>query len=161
MKPWKIWLIVAAAVVILILAVKKVSIASTKISLEFSDYANAAAQSYSVPVTRVKAMIYQESNGDTTAVGAAGERGLMQIEPGALADFNRVYNKSYTFDQLFEPDINIEVGTGYLAFLASMTGGDIDLATQAYNAGIGNVKADPTRGIGYLNSVKTKEEFFM
>ena len=160
-RKWKIGLIIAALVILLVIMTRKISNAATLIDQNFSGFAESAASSYGVPIVRIKAMIYQESGGDETAIGCFGERGLMQIEPGALSDFNAHFGGSYTFDQLFDPEININVGAGYLAILARSLNGDIDKATQAYNAGIGNVKMNPSAGLAYLNSVKAKEEFFL
>jgi len=76
-----------------------------------------AARKYNVDSRLVKAVISQESKFDARARGAAGEIGLMQIMPrGAAVDWAR-YNKRDDVREglLFRPELNIEIGTWYLA----------------------------------------------
>lgn len=161
LRRWKILLVLVALVLILALVSKRMASAAEKIDTDYSSFAEAASTRFSIPLTRIKAMIYQESSGNPTALGRAGERGLMQLEPGALSDFNAAYSGSFSFDDLWNPETNITVGSGYLALLVSKLGGDLDRATQAYNAGIGNVKINPLAGLSYLNLVKAKEQYFV
>lgn len=78
-------------------------------------------------------------------------RGLMQISKVALKDVNRLYNYSYTYDDLFDPFINVIVGLCYLHFLKKLVDKYVKstypeeyrklLVIMAYNWGIGNVRA--------------------
>lgn len=76
-----------------------------------------AAEKYNVDSRFVKAIIYQESKFDARARGAHGEVGLMQIMPnGAAVDWARYYKKDkLRKGLLFDPQLNIEIGTWYLA----------------------------------------------
>lgn len=113
---------------------------------------------YGVPQERIAAIILVESMNDALAVGSAGERGLMQIKQGALADVNRNYALTYSFSDLFSMRANIEVGTAYLKLCYRWTGRTSwNYATQAYNAGIGNWMEDNTAGTAYLQRVLDKE----
>lgn len=99
-----------------------------------------AAKKYGVDSRLIRAVIYTESKFDPTAVGGAGEIGLMQILPkGAVADFIRI-NKTHEFtvQELFRPEVNIDIGTWYLAQgLQKYAKHEncIELALCRYNAG--------------------------
>jgi soluble lytic murein transglycosylase len=76
-----------------------------------------AAEKYNVDSRFVKAVIYQESRFDAHARGAHGEIGLMQVMPdGAAVDWARHYKKEKLREGLlFNPELNIEIGTWYLS----------------------------------------------
>ena len=98
------------------------------------------AKEYDVDPYLVTAVIRAESKFDPEAESTAGARGLMQIMPEtgewvaeklALEDFDR--------EQLFQPEVNICIGTWYLSDLRDEFA-DIVLVLAAYNGGRGNVK---------------------
>jgi soluble lytic murein transglycosylase-like protein len=73
------------------------------------------------------AVVETESSFSPKAVSPDGAIGLMQVIPetGAL------YGKT----NLFDPNVNLEVGCQYLAGLIDRYHGDLELAVAAYNAG--------------------------
>lgn len=75
------------------------------------------AKKYNIDGRFVKAVISQESKFDYRARGSSGEIGLMQIMPrGAAVDWARHYKrKDVREGLLFGPELNIEIGTWYLA----------------------------------------------
>ena len=74
------------------------------------------ARKYNVDSRFIKAVISQESKFDSRARGSSGEIGLMQIMPGAAADWARHYKiDNVHHGLLFDPELNIEIGTWYLA----------------------------------------------
>jgi soluble lytic murein transglycosylase-like protein len=150
------------AILGLILLMSKTTFAKTAATItgKYSSLVQSMADKYGLPRSRVGAMVLQESKGNPGSVGLAGERGLMQMKSGALSDVNRVYGFGFSFDDLFTPEVAIEAGCAYLAWLEGQFDGDLDLATQAYNAGIGNVKKNPKAGLSYLSQVKAKESYF-
>ncbi|WP_075780091.1 transglycosylase SLT domain-containing protein [Marinitoga sp. 1137] len=91
------------------------------------------------------AVVMTESSGNTKA-DSGYARGLMQVSKIALEDIKKKYNMKYTYDDLFEPFINLEIGTLYLMnlynyFSAKGFGEFAIIATLlAYSWGIGNVK---------------------
>jgi soluble lytic murein transglycosylase-like protein len=145
---------------LLLMPRKAFSEIAAAISANYDTLIITMAGKYGLPVRRVAAMVMQESSGNPSSVGLAGEHGLMQMMPGALADVNASYGFSFSFDDLFQPEIAIETGCAYLSWLSHQFGGDIDLATQAYNAGIGNVRKNSSAGTAYLQKVKSKELLF-
>ncbi len=84
----------------------------------------------------VAALIRQESRFNTKAVSGAGAVGLMQVMPatgkqvGRGGDHGRI-----TAARLTEPELNIKLGTKFLADLMDMYGRRTDVALVAYNAG--------------------------
>jgi soluble lytic murein transglycosylase len=89
----------------------------------------------------VAAVIKTESNYNSDAVSSKGAYGLMQIT-SATAQWAASEMKitGFTVEKLKEPDFNISMGCWYLNNLKTEFDGNMDLATAAYNGGIGNVK---------------------
>jgi soluble lytic murein transglycosylase len=82
------------------------------------------------------AIIRAESAWKTDAKSAAGAYGLMQVLPGTARVLAKKLGLAYRQpDDLFEPRLNIALGTHYLAQMASRYGGAPWLASTAYNAG--------------------------
>lgn len=82
----------------------------------------------------VSALIYVESHYRSDAVSPKGAIGLMQVMPATA----RRYGVK-TANYLFDPVINLDVGTRYLRDLHQMYGQRVDLILAAYNAGEGAV----------------------
>jgi soluble lytic murein transglycosylase len=87
----------------------------------------------------VAAVIHVESRFNPFAVSGVGACGLMQLMPPTaqwLLEKNGVEAKIRTA-HLFNPVLNIKLGTAYLAQLMNRFDGDLSLALIAYNAGPG------------------------
>jgi soluble lytic murein transglycosylase-like protein len=85
----------------------------------------------------VAAVIQVESHFDPFAVSTVGARGLMQLMPPTaqwLLQRDPSPPKIHP-SQLFNPVLNIELGTSYLAQLMGRFDGDLTRALIAYNAG--------------------------
>jgi soluble lytic murein transglycosylase len=90
----------------------------------------------------------------------SGARGLVQITKPALDEWNQYHPESkYSQQQLFDPNVNMEVGTWYMtqripqmlqAYNIPITP---DTMLWAYNVGIGRVRAGvkPTETVNYIN----------
>lgn len=98
----------------------------------------------------VKSIIQIESSGDPTQVGAAGERGLMQIMPGTWNDMTRrAFGQVVSFDRAFDPELNELIGRHYLAYLqeflqehrSAWRADERALLLACYNGGLGRVMA--------------------
>ena len=93
------------------------------------------------------ALIRQESQFDPTAVSRANARGLTQIMPATGRELSRRLNvKTFTTAALFQPSINLELGTFYLKTLTSQVGGRTEAALAAYDAGLTRARAWLTWG---------------
>ena len=72
------------------------------------------------------------------AHSGADARGLMQLVPSSAAEVARRNGLPWSGgDSLYDPSINIELGTRYLAQMADRFNGSLWLASAAYNAGAG------------------------
>jgi len=82
------------------------------------------------------AIIRAESAWMTDAQSSAGAYGLMQLLPVTAQVLARKLGLPYSQpDDLFDPKLNIALGTHYLAQMASRYGGAPWIASAAYNAG--------------------------
>jgi soluble lytic murein transglycosylase-like protein len=77
------------------------------------------------------AVVQTESSFSPTAVSPQGAIGLMQVIP----ETGELYGKP----DLFDPNVNLDIGCQYLADLIDRFHGDLSLAVAAYNAGPGAV----------------------
>lgn len=83
----------------------------------FMPVAEAAARRHGIPSSLVKAVIWKESRWLPNVVGKDGEIGLMQITQGAVDDWRRLEKQpAPSRGDLFKPELNIEIGTWYLAW---------------------------------------------
>ncbi|CAM3488499.1 MULTISPECIES: lytic transglycosylase domain-containing protein [Brevibacillus] len=107
-----------------------------KYRLEIMD----AARQYSVDPHLILAVIRSESSFQSDRVSKKGAVGLMQIMPDTAkwivdqGDF-----KPANEDYLYDPVMNIRIGTWYLQFLHARYEGDAAKIIAAYNAGPGKV----------------------
>lgn len=89
----------------------------------------------------VAAVIRVESRFVFDVVSQKGARGLMQLMPDTAQWVSKNLNlEDFEDSQLDIPDLNIKMGTWYLANLLKEFDGDIILALAAYNGGRGNVR---------------------
>lgn len=116
----------------------------------------------------VCAIIYTESRFNRDSVSGAGATGLMQIMPGTGASIaEELGEANYSPSSLFDPDTNIRYGTWYIKGLLDKYDGNSDLATAAYNAGVG--RADrfkdanmplPYETVSFVQKIKDVEEMY-
>lgn len=83
----------------------------------------------------VAAIVRQESLFTADATSRAGARGLLQLMPQTGRWWaGRLGVKDYSLEILYHPEINVHLGTAYLADLQRRYG-ELQLALIAYNAG--------------------------
>ena len=90
-----------------------------------------AAGRHHVDGLLLAAVISIESDFLPHAVSPRGARGLMQVTPEV--------GEAYGARDLFDPYVNIDVGCRYLCSLLKDSGGNLERALAAYNAGPGAV----------------------
>lgn len=84
----------------------------------------------------VLSVIRQESAFEPEAVSRAGAVGLMQLLPSTARRLSRRLKiRRFNRSMLFEPDINISLGTLYLSDLIKRYDGNLVFALAGYNAG--------------------------
>ncbi len=110
-------------------------------SLEYKSYVNNSASNYGVDSYLIFAVIKTESGFDPSAVSSVGARGLMQITEDT---FNWIQlqidpTKEYTYDDMFDPKVNIDFGTYYISRCLERYNNDISTAVASYHSGWGTV----------------------
>ena len=97
------------------------------------------AAEYNVDEMLVFSVIKTESGFNVRAQSTKDAKGLMQItDETASWAFEQIgINKD---SDIFEPEINIQVGAWYLSKLIKDNNGDLVTALASYNAGSGNVQ---------------------
>ena len=108
--------------------------------IKYSDIIEHYANKYDLPLELVYAIIRAESSFNRYAVSHAGASGLMQImEPTGNWAAEQIGLLDFDYGRIFEPEINIHIGSWYISRLIRQFGGNLDTALAAYNAGSGNV----------------------
>lgn len=101
-----------------------------------------AADEFGVEAELVAAVIENESAFNKQRVSAEGAVGLMQVLPSTAEEAAAEMNMDeYTPERLFEPEMNIRLGTWYLSNLMKEFTGDTVAALAAYNAGPARVES--------------------
>lgn len=156
-RGWRRWLTILAGLILsaaLLLAAKPV--ARFLFPFPYRTLIEEAAQREGLDPRLVVALMRTESGFNPQAVSEKGARGLMQVLP-ATGDWvaRQLGLEPFHPDRLFEPAVNIRVGTWYLAYLRNQFAGNIVLAVAAYNGGVTNVRGWLEAGIwdGTLETV--------
>lgn len=99
------------------------------------------AAEYGVEENKVYAIIRTESGFKPEAESKVGARGLMQItdETFLWIKSKIAPGEEITFDDLFDPAVNIRFGTYLLATCLARYDGDFSTAAAAYHSGMGLV----------------------
>ncbi|HXH09893.1 MAG TPA: tetratricopeptide repeat protein [Alphaproteobacteria bacterium] len=105
------------------------------------DEVREAARFTSLDPLLLLGVIRQESGFNHRAVSRSDARGLMQLLPSTGREvFQRLGMGVFRHEVLFDPRLNVRLGSHYLGRLAETHGGNLVLALAAYNAGPGRVK---------------------
>lgn len=101
------------------------------------------AHKHGVSRPLLQALIWKESRWRADCLGSKGEVGLMQIMPGAITDWSRGTGQPMPPPKtLLQPEVNLEIGTWYLAKAARRWQGyraQEVLQLAEYNAGYSRV----------------------
>jgi soluble lytic murein transglycosylase len=104
--------------------------------LGYPSWINQYAQQRDLDPAFLTAVILEESRFDPQAVSPAGARGLMQVLPATANQIvRRVKVNGYSDTLLFDPEMNLRLGSWYLSSLMEDFGGKEIGALAAYNAG--------------------------
>lgn len=104
------------------------------------------AQERMMNTSLLYAISRQESALNSFAQSPVGARGLMQLMPATAQETANKLGVAYqNTQQLFDPDMNIRLGSAYLKRLLDLYDGNRVLASAAYNAGPGRVRSWRTR----------------
>ena len=135
-------LILASIIFILFKVVKIDDIIMKKLyPLKYSEYVEKYAKEYNIDKYMVYAIIKAESNFNENAKSSSDAIGLMQIMEITAIETARKMDLEVTEEDLFKPDLNINIGLKYFTYLLNQYHNNYPLAIIAYNAGMGNVDA--------------------
>lgn len=108
----------------------------------FPDKINKNAKSNNLDPAIVISLMKEESYFNTFALSSSNARGLMQLLPGTAYDISRWKELgSYSSIELFDPDVNIKLGTAYLNYVKESLSNNMLFAVAAYNGGPGAVES--------------------
>lgn len=108
--------------------------------LDYIDIINKYAAVYEIEPSLVCAVINAESKFDINAVSEKGASGLMQVmRPTADWAAESADIENYSYDNIFDAELNINIGCWYLRWLMDRFDNNMTLVIAAYNAGGGNV----------------------
>jgi soluble lytic murein transglycosylase len=89
----------------------------------------------------ILSLIRQESSFRFDVKSPSNAVGLMQLMPATAQEIAKEYKlKDYGPESLLNPDINIKLGSVYLARLIKSFNGNIPIALAAYNTGQGRIR---------------------
>lgn len=97
------------------------------------------ALQHNLPPALIYAVIFTESGFNPNARSSANALGLMQIKPATA----RSVGLSGATSRLYEPEVNIQYGTAYLAQAYAKSGGDICRTVSLYNRGLYSKQLSP------------------
>ena len=110
---------------------------STRFPLARRDQIERDARSAGIDPAWAYAIIRAESAWTADAHSGADAYGLMQLLPGTAKQLAKAEKIDFTgASNLFDPDLNIRLGTRYLSNMAMRYDGSAWLASAAYNAGV-------------------------
>ena len=113
---------------IILVHIIKIFILKAIYKTDYSEYVEKYSKKYGVEKELIFAIIKNESNFNENAISKSNANGLMQVMKSTAEEVANKYNINLTDDNIFEPEINIEIGTIYISILLN-----------TYNAGYGNV----------------------
>lgn len=115
---------------------------------KYEEYVEKYAGEYGIDKYMIYAIIKAESNFNPEVTSQSDAIGLMQLlEETAIERSSAINELEVTKQDLYNPEINIQLGTSYYSYLLSYYKGNTVLALTAYNAGIGNVDTWIREGI--------------
>ncbi len=97
-------------------------------------------EKYRIDPRLVMAVVRAESSFDPKDLSPSGAKGLMQITKGTFADIKADLGLTKTYDDLFDPEFNIQCGTYYLHWIDERIDGMAEIVAS-YNVGLTQVEA--------------------
>jgi len=102
----------------------------------FNENINLNASLNSLDPLIIMSLIKEESYFNPFALSSSNARGLMQLLPGTAKDIARWKNiGQYSNIELFDPEINIKLGSAYLNHTKNTLSNNMLFAVAAYNGG--------------------------
>jgi len=139
-KKRKKWGRLLVLILLIVLLINLGNIARIFFPAKYINHIKKYAAMYQVDPYLIMSIIKTESNFDTEAVSHKNATGLMQImRPTAFWLADRMNLSDFSYEKITDPEINIQMGCYYIAYLLTLYDGNVDNALAAYNAGEGTV----------------------
>ncbi len=141
-KKTKILIVISLIILIILFGILKIQnfILKKIYKTNYSEYVYKYSEENNIDPLLTFAIIKAESNFNRNIKSKSGAIGLMQLmESTALEEAEEVNQEIVVTESLYNPEINIKIGTKYYAKLIKKYNNNMLLALAAYNAGIGNV----------------------
>lgn len=108
---------------------------------DYEEYVLKYAKEYDIDPRFVFAIINTESHFNPKATSNVGARGLMQLMEEAYdwVKFRLMDERDHTFDDMYDPELNIEYGTFMLSYLYEKFDHSYELTAAAYHGGMNAV----------------------
>lgn len=107
---------------------------------KYSEYVEMYAAEYEIDKYLLYSVMRTESGFDPDSVSSAGASGLTQITEDTFEWLLTKTDESYSFDDLFTPEISIKYCAVFLSILQNEYG-VTETVIAAYHAGMGNVSS--------------------
>lgn len=134
--------VILALIIIVMIVIGAISINKQMIKFlypkKYNQYVSRYAEENNVEENLIYAIIKAESNFDPDAISTSKAQGLMQLMYSTAEEVAQKEEIQLTEENIFEPEINIKLGTKYIAELLEKYQ-CLEVALAAYNAGSGNV----------------------
>lgn len=101
----------------------------------YADLVRENERRFEIPSGVVHAIMRQESAFKTTALSPVGAQGLMQLMPNTAARVAAEIPITIDLEDVWQPDINLQLGSFYIGKLLQNFKGSVPIAAAAYNAG--------------------------
>lgn len=133
----KFWIILSVSLVIIIGFISLIFIRFPK---KYMSTIEKYAIENNLPIYMVASVINIESGFNEMSLSHAGAMGLMQLKLSTASDMAKILGVKVDKVNIFDTELNIMLGTKYLAYLLEMFDGNETNALVAYNWGLQNVK---------------------
>lgn len=142
---------------------------NTPLNLRTSAILVKVANKYELNPSLILSIMELESNFKKYEVGAAQDRGYMQIIPATekwlVEEFDEMHNLTYDPTKIFEPEYNIELAATYLHLLKSAYGENYSRILSEYNRGPYNLakyyEEHKTYSTSYSKVILEKEQKYL
>ncbi|MGN0622697.1 MAG: lytic transglycosylase domain-containing protein [Oscillospiraceae bacterium] len=127
---------------------KKISPNAFTYPTKYEEYVLKYSKEYDIDPRFIFAVINTESHFDPNATSDVGARGLMQIMEEAYdwIKFRLDDQRDHTYDDMYDPELNIQYGTYMLKYLYDKFDNSYELAAAAYHGGMNAVDEWITEG---------------
>lgn len=144
-------IIILILIIALSMPLLKIKVLPILYPKKYTEYVEKYSQEYELDPLLVYSIIKAESSFKEDATSNSNAIGLMQVMLSTAQEIgNKLAMQEITEEELYKPEVNIQIGITYLKILLDKYE-NYNLAIIAYNAGMGNVDKWLEEGILHEN----------